>query len=153
MMASSGVTRNTVIMYATQGWSLYHRMGRVYYQNIWLQKRQIVWELFGMFKNINIYFTRRDSQRVPMCVLWEGYFCLARLILVAEWDTDAVATSSLSCRWTHPVNKQGSRGKEGSVCASFWWIYSPWKDPDLNSAVKAQVSAVAFLVSFLSAIF
>ena len=69
MLASPGVTRNTMIMYPTQGWSLYHRMGRVYYQNIWLQKRQIVWELFGMFKNINIYFTRRDSQRVPMCVV------------------------------------------------------------------------------------
>ena len=69
MLASSGVTRNMVIMYPTQGWSLYHRMGRVYYQNIWLQKRQNVWELFGMFKNINIYFTKKDSQRVPMCVV------------------------------------------------------------------------------------
>ena len=50
MLASSGVTRNTVIMYATQGWSLYHRMGRVYYQNIWLQKKakclRAIWNFF-----------------------------------------------------------------------------------------------------------
>ena len=152
MLASSGVTRNTVIMYPTQGWSLYHRMGRVYYQNIWLQKRQIVWELFGMFKNINIYTSQGGIARECQCVLWEGWFCLTRLILVAEWGAEAVATSSLSCLWTHHVNRQGSRGKEGSV-VSFWWNNFLWEDPDLNSAVKAQVSAVAFVVSFLSAIF
>ena len=151
MLASSGVTRNTVIMYPTQEWSLYHRMGRVYYQNIWLQKKanclRAIWNV-----QKHQYTLKGGIARECQCMLWKGWFCLTRLIHVAEWGTEAVATSSLSCRWTRHVNRQGSRGKEGSV-VSFWWNNFLWEDPDLSSAVKAQVSAVAFLVSFLSAIF
>ena len=147
MLASSGVTRNTVIMYPTQEWSLYHRMGRVYYQNIWLQKKanclRAIWNV-----QKHQYTLKGGIARVPMYVV-------KRLVLLDKVDPCCRMGHWGSCNIVTFLSLNSSREQTrvSWKTGKCWWIYSPWEDPDLSSAVKAQVSAIALVVRFLSAIF